>query len=143
MAKGLKRKAWDWMSKYIRLRDSIKYCEEVGIPLDSGVGRCCTCGKVIAWENADAGHFLSRGLGGSSGVYFDERNCNLQCRSCNRFRQGAAQEYADFMRKKYSQAVIDELRLKDKIPHRWGALQLRAFEIFYKSKFENVKAEVS
>ena len=148
MAKGLKRKAWGWCSKYIRLRDAILYCDEAEMNILEFVRiedlpvRCCTCGIVKRWPDMDAGHFISRGLGGRSGVYFDERNIHAQCKRCNGFKQGDTLAYEDFMRKRYGQAVIDELRLKDKIPHRWGELQLKAFEIFYKSKFEDVKKEI-
>lgn len=138
MAKGLKRKTWDWMSKYIRLRDSIAYCKEVEIPLDSGVGRCCTCGKIIPWKQADAGHFISRGSGGASGVYFDERNSNFQCRSCNRFNQGSAQEYNDFMLKKYGQDVIDELRMRNKVIIRKNSVILLALHQYYKEAYQEL-----
>ena len=138
MAKGIKRKAWDWMSKYIRLRDSIAYCKEAGIPLDSGVGQCCTCGKIISLKQADAGHFISRGSGGASGVYFDERNSHFQCRSCNRFHQGKAQEYNDFMLKKYGQEVIDELRVRDKLVTRKASVLHLALYQYYKEEYQKL-----
>lgn len=138
MAKGLKRKAWDWMSKYVRLRDSINYCRRVGMSLDSGVGQCCTCGKIVVIKMADAGHFISKGMGGGSGVYFDERNVNLQCRSCNRFQQGNAQAYNDFMLKKYGQKVIDELRRLDKIPRKYNFIALAEFYKLEYKKLNNL-----
>lgn len=146
--KPKKKAAWDWCSKYIRLRDAILFCEENGIDICQFVRvedipvRCCTCLIIKPWSKMDAGHFISRGSGGHSGVYFDERNIHAQSKDCNGFKQGATLAYQDFMREKYGQAVIDELRLKDKLPHRCGALELRAWEIFYKSKFEDVKKEI-
>ena len=63
----------------------------------------------------DAGHFISRGSGGMSGVYFDERNIHTQCKPCNGFHQGNAQKYGDYMLQKYGQEVIDILRTLDKV----------------------------
>lgn len=136
MAK-LKKKASDWMSKYVRLRDSIEYCERIGEATDTGIGECCTCGRIVNWKyKADAGHFIGKGMGGGSGVYFDERNVHLQCKSCNAFRQGHPLVYYDFMLKKYGQAVIDELRIKDKIPQKHN---YRALAEFYKQRFNELK----
>ena len=103
--KGIKKKAWDWCSKYIRLRDAL----ENGSSADAKYCSCCTCGKVNLRSEMDAGHFISRGMGGSSGVYFDERNIHAQCKPCNAWKQGAPHEYEQFMLDKYGQDVIDEL----------------------------------
>lgn len=139
MAKGAKRRASDWMSKYVRLRDAIDYCLKYGIDLrqfnrpEDIICGCCTCGKVMAWILGDAGHFIPRGMGGGSGVYFDARNVHFQCRSpCNRFRQGASLEYEDFMREKYGQDVIDELRRKDKLVQK---KRYFVWEVFYKEQY--------
>ena len=99
MAKA-KKEAWDWCSKYIRLRDADR----------DGYCRCCTCGIIRHWKKIDAGHFIGRGIGGMSGVYFDERNIHAQCKRCNGFLQGNHKAYEHFMLEKYGQTVIDELR---------------------------------
>jgi len=140
MAKGLKGKASSWMSKYIKLRDSIEYCKQRNIPLDSGIGQCCTCGKIVTVKLADAGHFISRGSRGASGVYFDERNCHFQCRSCNRFEQGRTLDYENFMLKKYGQEVIDELKFLDK--NQSYKYKIVAIGLMYKELFLELKKEV-
>lgn len=61
----------------------------------------------------DAGHYFSRGLGGGSGVYFDERNIHTQCKQCN-MTGGQIQKYTDFMLERYGQNTIDILRYLDK-----------------------------
>lgn len=106
--KGIKRTAWIHCSKYIRLRDAIEYGG------GTTFARCCTCGTVNRRKEMDAGHFISRGMGGSSGVYFDERNIHAQCKPCNAWKQGAPHEYEQFMLEKYGQKVIDELRWLDR-----------------------------
>ena len=83
-------------SLYIRLRDS-----------GEGYGKCCTCGKVGHYKEMDAGHFQTRAF---HGTRYDERNVNLQCRFCNRFREGCGPDYFLFMQDKYGDEVIDEIR---------------------------------
>lgn len=58
-----------WFSLYIRLRDSDA----------NGFGRCISCGKLVHYKEADCGHFINRQ---HMNTRYDERNCNLQCRSC-------------------------------------------------------------
>lgn len=120
----LKKETWKWCSKYIRLRD-----------MPNGWGYCCSCGKGTV--KGDAGHFIGRGLGGSSGIYFDERNIHLQCKPCNAFKQGAPVEYRKFMLKRYGQNVIDELELKHRI-HNYTLMELEGLKLFYKQAYEEL-----
>ena len=104
-----KKTAWRWCAKYIKLRDAI---EDFPITKDLSLVRCRTCGKWLKTKSkeAQACHFISRGSGGSSGVYFDERNIHIGCYVCNCYKQGNAQNYNEFMLKKYGQDVIDQLQ---------------------------------
>jgi len=121
MAKSAKKTAWEWCSKYIRLRDAIAYRDK-NPEVDLGWVRCCSCGTLIHIKrNADAGHYIERGRGGMSGVYFDERNINTQCKNCNggfyagkNIRAQVDEAYHKFMLEKYGQGVIDELLWLDK-----------------------------
>ena len=128
-----------WFSFYIRLRDSIDYCRRAELPLDTGIGQCCTCPAIKEWKYMDCGHFVSKGRGGASGVRWDERNAHLQCKSCNAFQQGNAQEYGDFMLEKYGQGVIDELRIKHKINSYKG--QIPAIGLMYKEMYLALKGQ--
>ena len=109
-----KKQAWQWCSKYIRLRDAIEH--QKNHPEEPfGNVACCTCGAVTVWnKNTDAGHFISRGSGGMSGVYFDERNIHVQCKLCNGFFGGRSHEYEQFMVDRYGQSTVDMLRYLDK-----------------------------
>jgi len=119
-----KKKAWDECSRYCRLRDALDYCKLMRIDtsqfnrIEDYPVKCCTCHKIKAWIYMQSGHFISRGIGGSSGVYFDERNINTQCPRCNAFRQGRPEVYYEFMLAKYGQAVIDALKILDKQTHK-------------------------
>ena len=141
MPKTEKQKAWKWCSKYIRLRDATEFSRKYLPPDEDPVcGECCSCGKIVHWKYADAGHYFGRGMGGGSGVYFDERNIHLQCKQCNAgFKGDVAQAYTDFMLKKYGQKVIDELRLKHHVPLRQRDGEFRAIGQYYKERYEELK----
>lgn len=139
-----KAKAWKACSRYCRLRDAISYCRDKGMDLhqfarpEDIVGACCTCGDVKSWSRMDGGHFISRGSGGVSGVYFDERNVNLQCKHCNAFKQGAYAEYVRYIIKKYGKKMPDELRTKHYILPDLKDLAMKATEQYYKDKYREL-----
>ena len=68
--KGIKGKLWEVFSRFIRIRDYIKY------------KRCISCGQFLHWKDGDAGHFVAAGNRGF-GLLFDEQNVALQCKGCN------------------------------------------------------------
>ena len=139
-----KKKAWKWCSRYCRLRDALAYCEKYGINLhqfsrpEDIVGKCCTCPAVKSWIWMDAGHFISKSTGGLSGVYFDERNVHLQCKQCNAFKQGAAQEYRIFIIEKYGENMPAELMAKHYILPDMRNLAMLATEKYYQDKYEEL-----
>ena len=142
MANSAKKEAWGWCSRYIRLRDALAYCNLMSIDIsqfsrveDLPV-KCCTCNDVKSWIRFDAGHFFSRGRGGMSGVYFDERNINTQCKSCNGFNQGNAQVYREFILRKYGQEVIDELEFLHKNGSYKG--KIIGMGLYYEREFKRL-----
>jgi len=86
-------------SEYIRLRDSYA----------NGYGRCISCGKIVHWKEADAGHFVCRK---HLSLRYDEHNVNLQCRACNRFDEGNKIGYHRRLVEKYGEGVIDLLVIR-------------------------------
>jgi hypothetical protein len=71
----------------------------------------------------DAGHWIGRGLGGSSGVYFHEKNIHAQCKQCNGWDATMHDRYDAFMLEKYGENQLNLLRwqhknysYKDKLP---------------------------
>lgn len=105
-------------SRYIRMKESI-----------DGVARCVTCGTRDSWKMMDNGHYIVRG---KMGTRFDERNCHVQCRKCNRLEQGKTKQYTLFMRARYGQAVIDELKIKSRQPVK--TFELEGMIKYYKEK---------
>lgn len=83
-------------SEYIRRRDSD----------ENGYGKCISCGKVVHWKDADAGHFVNRK---HNSLRWNEANVNLQCRACNRFDEGNLPGYALGIQKKHGKDIIEKL----------------------------------
>ena len=121
-----------YLSKYILLRDSH--------PGGRAVVQCCTCGKLMDRfsRNSHAGHFIPKGMGGGSGVYYDERNVHAQCFSCNETLEGNRTEYWPFMEGRYGREVIEELRRKHHLPRPHSITQ---YGIFYSERFKELLKE--
>lgn len=110
-------------SKYIRLRDS-----------KDDMFICCSCGRMMPYEQADAGHFINRRW---MAVRWDERNVHAQCRSCNRFDEGNNIGYTRFMQRTYGDDMIDIL-LSKKISHKWSDYELDILIKEYKEKVKGL-----
>lgn len=93
-----KKRLWQTFSLYIRQRDK---------------GICISCGKPDHWKNTDAGHYVPKTAGLS--LYFDEKNVHAQCTGCNRFRHGNLTQYAIALRKRYGEAILEELEQKRQV----------------------------
>lgn len=119
----LKAKLDRVFSEYIRLRDS-----------DSrGYVRCISCGKIVHWKEADCGHYVNRA---HMGTRFSERNCNGQCRFCNRFDEGNNIGYTRGLISKYGIKIIAYLEVKK---HSQTNLTKFDYEIMIKHYKEEVK----
>lgn len=97
-----KKKADKYFSLYIRHRDTN----------DNGHGQCITCGKFVSVKNADCGHFALRD---KESTRYDEKNCNLQCHHCNRFRSGLQYEHGKAIDEKHGQGTADKIIQKSKM----------------------------
>ncbi len=148
-----KNTAGKWFSWYIRLRDALKFCKDNGIDLGQFSDptkipvKCCSCKHVGAWQSGfgnmnpmQAGHFHSRGLGGGSGVYWDERNVSAQCSHCNKYRSGAPQDHEETLRERWGQEVLDELTIKHRIPQKEN---VHAIGTYYKLEYKKLLAELN
>ena len=131
------KKTDKWFSLYVRLRDALEFQKEVGGDIDISIGRCCTCGVIKQWRYMDCGHFISKGVGGHSGVRWDERNAHLQCKICNAFMQGNAQNYHEFMLARYGETTINELRWLDK--NQSYKYKIEAVGLLYKELYRELK----
>ena len=97
MSKKLKKKCWDYFSKYIRR----KYADR------DGYVTCITCGEKRQWnDRIDAGHYITRGR---LSTMFDERNVHPQCKGCNGYGGGRLDVYALYLIKTYGKNILKEL----------------------------------
>ena len=128
----IKRRAWDAFSRFIRARDCLKTTGDITH------GKCITCGKLLSIGFCDAGHFVSRRY---NSTLFDERNCHLQCRYCNRYLNGNLLEYRRQIIKLYGEGA--DIALEDK------AMEIKKYSIedltklieYYKIEIEKLVKE--
>ncbi len=90
---ALKKRAWTFFSKWVRIRDK---------------GICFTCGKQKDYKEMDAGHYFTRGSGGALLTFFP-RNIHAQCDRCNRWLHGNMAKYRENMVERYGQSKVDHL----------------------------------
>lgn len=76
----LKKDAWDLLSKIVRL----SYSDE------GGTCECYTCGKLMFFKEAQAGHAIP---GRTGSVLLDEEILRPQCAGCNIFGRGMYHVY--------------------------------------------------
>jgi 5-methylcytosine-specific restriction endonuclease McrA len=94
----LQAKADKLMSQYIRM----KYADDLGNV------SCVSCGKVLYWNESDAGHFVPKSRGAA--VRYVEENVHPECPGCNRFNEGHLIGYTRYMIDMYGEEKIDELQ---------------------------------
>lgn len=136
-----KKLAWDWMSRWVRLIAVVALSKKRLFDPYDRMGECYTCGKIGDVKYMDAGHFKSRDIGGSSGLYFDERAIRLQCKQCNAHRQGCPTEFREGLVKEYGEATVIELEQLHRLPSRWGPREFPGLIIFYKAEVKKLLEE--
>lgn len=91
----LKKRAWKVFSQWVRITEK---------------GICFTCGKQKDYKEMDAGHYFTRGSGGTLLTFFP-MNVHCQCDRCNRWLHGNMAKYREKMVEVYGQAKVDHLDL--------------------------------
>ena len=122
---SLKKTADRVFSEYIRRRDS----------QPDGYGHCCTCGKLLRWQDGDACHFIRRAC---NSTRYCEKNVHLGCRHCNRGGERNA-SYAAFLVETYGSEVLSELSKLEHQNKRWFYWELEELIEKYKIKLGELK----
>jgi DUF1680 family protein len=93
----LEKRADRVFSEYVRLRgaDGNGYC------------RCYTCGRVMRWNEAQAGHFISRA---KKAIRYNEMNAQAQCSICNLFGRGESALFEKRLIEEYGAAAVEMLK---------------------------------
>lgn len=140
----LKKNAWDACSLYKRLKDAIDFCKlhEIDtrqfVEIEDIPVKCCTCEKILPWKKMDAGHWKGRGIGGGSGAYFDERNINTQCKTCNGFEGGKQKEHKRFILDKHGEDAVNEIEMMHRLGRKWSDGELIALEVHFKQMYNEL-----
>jgi len=92
----LRKILWKLFSLYIRTRDKFT---------------CVTCGKKATGSGMHAGHFIT-GATCTASLYFFETNVHSQCFHCNINLSGNWVMYESFMKERYGQKHVDDLKLR-------------------------------
>lgn len=123
---NLKKKLWKIFSQYIRQRNLDEYGDAI----------CFTCGARNHYTKMDAGHYIAASLG--LATYFDERNVQIQCTSCNRFRHGNLHQFALKLREKYGDKILEDLENLRQTFRKISAPEYLELIEQYKKKLENI-----
>ena len=115
----LKADVWDLFSEWVRRSESI-----------NGHCRCVTCGLVIPWKNAQAGHYIHGTL------FLIPELVHVQCQHCNGMLHGNLIRYKEYMLNRYGEKLLDKLEFLAKRPHKYTVFELRQFEKIYLDKLK-------
>lgn len=124
---SLKSKAWKIFSEFTRR----KWAN------NDGFVACITCKKMFHWKALQAGHFIA---GRGNSILFDERGTNPQCYGCNCHKHGDWPNYYDFMKDKYGESVIEDLKRVSVIPRKFSEEELQNLILNYKQKLDALEA---
>lgn len=125
---SLKNKLDDVFSEFIRLRDS----------RDDGTFVCISCGRLLPYDQADCGHYINRK---HMSTRFSEKNCNAQCRSCNRFDEGNIQGYRRGLIAKYGEPVVLMLEASKNQINKLSEFEYKAMIDHYRKEVKRLKKE--
>lgn len=115
------KEAQSAFNKYVRFRDMGKGCISCG----------ADCGTTAVGGDGDAGHFRSRGS--APHLRFDERNCHLQCKRCNRYLSGNVADYRVGLIDRIGQLALDALEA-DQTPKHYTVDDLKNIKAIYSAK---------
>lgn len=123
---SLRNKLDGIFSEYIRLRDS-----DV-----NGTFVCISCGRRLPYEQADCGHYINRK---HMATRFSERNCNAQCRSCNRFDEGNIQGYRRGLVAKYGESAVLALESAKNQINKISGFEYEIMIDYYRKEVKRLK----
>lgn len=98
-------------SIYIRRKDAV-----------NDIAQCVTCGKKDHWSKLQNGHWASRR---HYSTRWDEKNCHVQCASCNVFRAGEIYLYTKYLCSQYGDNFPEELHIKSQTICKFTDVELQ------------------
>lgn len=119
-----------WLKRAQTAVNALRRAED----LAAGYG-CITCDTHDA-EEWHAGHWIS--VGASSATRFDYKNIHLQCRQCNYFGAGRAQEYEARLPARIGQAEVDRLKIAPR-SRKWTREECQQIEAKAKQSLKELR----
>jgi len=117
-------------SRYIRLRDSDT----------NGMCPCVTCGRLMNWKEAHAGHFIKRQ---HMAVRWDEQNVHSQCPADNVYKGGCQDEYSAYVLRTYGQDAFERLMREKRTAKKWTRPELEELIDKYKTAARELEDWIS
>ena len=114
-------------SQYIRLRDV----------MPSGVFRCISCGKIKPIAEGDCGHYHSRT---HMATRFEEDNCHVECRFCNRMSADHLIGYRDNLVTKIGLNRVERLNVLARSTKHWLDCELEDKINYYQAEVKRLSA---
>lgn len=124
----LKAKLDKEFSLYIRLRDA----------MPNGYFKCISCGQIKPFAQADNGHYFSRT---HMATRFDEDNCHVECRFCNRFKADHLEGYRENLILKIGQQRFDLLKWRSSTSKKYSDFEYEQLIKYYKVLNKKLKKE--
>lgn len=118
-------------SIFIRLRDTKAWNFEYG--------KCISCGRLLPWAKLQCGHFHSRI---HMNTRFDERNCNVECISCNIFSADHLIGYRKNLIKKIGEKEVDMLDVLAHQSKNYSLFELQMLIKYYEDEVKKLKESV-
>jgi len=117
----LKKKLDTIFSQYVRLRDAN----------EDGLVACFTCGNTKHWKQQQNGHFQRRE---KMNTRFDTMNCQVQCVTCNVFKDGEQYKFATNLDRKFGEGTAENLLNKSNTIVKLNAEWYNEQYQYYKEK---------
>ena len=124
MKKSVEKRLDKAFSLYIRKKETV-----------DGWGRCSSCQTPKTFEELDCGHFINRQW---RATRWNEDNCHIQCRKCNRFDEGNSVGFTLFMLDKYGREKVDYLRALSRETARFTDSEGELMVKLYKQKLKDL-----
>jgi hypothetical protein len=115
-------------SKFIRL----SHADE------NGITKCYTCDKESRWQEAQNGHYISRG---NLFLRFDPRNCRVQCVECNELKHGNLAEYTRRLEAEHP-GITDILKTEATVIYKPAESEIYAIINEYKRRIKTLKKPI-
>ena len=127
---SVKKIAWTWFSKYIRMRDCLRTtgCTSWGL--------CITCGKRYHIKLLQAGHFIP---GRHNANLFNEHGCHAQCFNCNINLKGNTLIYRRKIVEMYGEGYDEMLEKADGLTIKYSVGQLEEMIKEYKAMIKEME----